>query len=53
MELKINKKPCSAHRIAFHSWKMAEINGMMAHGKSFTKCKRCGWIILDYSKESV
>lgn len=45
-------KPCRSHKIAFGSWKMAEIEAMALRGKSFTKCKVCGWVILEIPKES-
>lgn len=44
-------KPCNKHKIAFGSWKMAEIEAMALHGKSFKKCSICGWVILETEKK--
>lgn len=40
------KKPCKRHKIAFGSWKMAELEAMAVKGRMFTVCKDCGWIVL-------
>jgi len=50
---KRKNKPCKKHKIAFGSWKMTEIEAMSLRGKSFTKCSRCGWIILNNLKDEV
>jgi len=44
-------KPCAKHKIAFGSWKMAEIEAMALRGKTFTQCSKCKWIILDNPKK--
>jgi len=51
----INEKPCIKHKIAFPSWKMAEVVGMIGHGVYFKKCKKCNWVIttLEKPKDSV
>lgn len=41
----ISKRPCCHHRLAFPTWKMSEVWGMMCYGKYFKRCKRCNWVI--------
>jgi hypothetical protein len=43
------KEPCKSHRIAFGSWKSAELEAMALRGKLFTRCPKCKWIILKES----